>query len=351
MSAHKSRPLEFGVFDHLDRDDGPLGAYYEKRLKIAEAYDRNGFRALHIAEHHSTPLGLGPSPSVFLSAVAQRTTRLRFGPLVYLLPFYHPIRLIEEICMLDQMSGGRLEFGVGRGISPVEAAIYGHDYGQAPAMMQEALQVILAGLRGGTLEFEGTHYRFHDVPLVLEPAQKPHPPLWYGLHTPESAERAAPLGYNMICSDSAEQSRATARRFREVWDATHGSARGEPWIGVNRFVVVAPTDAEAQAAAARAYPVWYHNFNWLYRRAGRSPMLGERPIDFAAACADGRGVAGSPATVVRFFTEQLAGSDFNYLVGQFAFGDLTLTEVQTSVELFARQVMPALREHHAREAA
>src|SRR5215469_15759337 len=106
--------MEFGVFDHLDRDGAPLHDYYDARLTIVEAYDRLGFYAYHVAEHHATPLGMAPSPSVFLAAVAQRTRRLRFGPLVYALPLYHPLRLIEEICMLDQMSDGRLEIGFGR---------------------------------------------------------------------------------------------------------------------------------------------------------------------------------------------------------------------------------------------
>jgi alkanesulfonate monooxygenase SsuD/methylene tetrahydromethanopterin reductase-like flavin-dependent oxidoreductase (luciferase family) len=104
--------MKFGVFDHLDRDEQTLRDYYGARLQIIEAYDRLGFYAYHVAEHHATPLGMAPSPSVFLAAVAQRTRRLRFGPLVYALPLYHPLRLIEEICMLDQMSGGRLEIGL-----------------------------------------------------------------------------------------------------------------------------------------------------------------------------------------------------------------------------------------------
>src|SRR4029078_306247 len=96
--------MQFGIFDHLDRNDLPLHEYYEARLKLIEIYEQAGFYSYHVAEHHSTPLRMAPSPSVFLAAVAQRTTRLRFGPLVYALPLYHPIRLIEEICMLDQMS-------------------------------------------------------------------------------------------------------------------------------------------------------------------------------------------------------------------------------------------------------
>src|ERR1022692_1909411 len=126
--------MEFGVFDHLDRDDQTLADYYGSRLQIIEAYDRLGFYAYHVAEHHATPLGCAPSPSVFLAAVAQRTRRLRFGPLVYTLPLYHPLRLIDEICMLDQMSGGRLELGVGRGISPFELGYFGLESATAQAM-------------------------------------------------------------------------------------------------------------------------------------------------------------------------------------------------------------------------
>src|SRR5579883_1224546 len=123
--------MDFGIFDHLDRHGVPLPQFYEERLRLIELYDQAGFFSYHLAEHHATPLGLAPSPSVFLAAVAQRTRRLRFGPMVYCLPLYHPIRLAEEIAMLDQMSGGRLDLGIGRGISPIETGYYGVDPDQA----------------------------------------------------------------------------------------------------------------------------------------------------------------------------------------------------------------------------
>jgi alkanesulfonate monooxygenase SsuD/methylene tetrahydromethanopterin reductase-like flavin-dependent oxidoreductase (luciferase family) len=119
--------LEFGVFDHLDRNDLPLRDLYEQRLKVIEAFDRSGFYAYHVAEHHFTPLGMAPSPSVFLSAVGQRTQRLRFGTFVYALPVHHPLRVFEEICMLDHLSGGRLEIGFGRGSVPFEISYYGQN--------------------------------------------------------------------------------------------------------------------------------------------------------------------------------------------------------------------------------
>src|ERR687888_1294440 len=135
--------MQFGVFDHLDRNDLPLRDYYEPRLAIAELYDRLGFYAYHIAEHHSTPLGMAASPSVFLAAVAQRSKRLRFGPMVYALPLYHPLRLIEEICMLDHLSGGRLDIGFGRGSSPIELADYGGDPTAAQEVYGEGLELVL----------------------------------------------------------------------------------------------------------------------------------------------------------------------------------------------------------------
>src|SRR5580700_8446531 len=138
--------MRFGVFDHMDHSGGPVGEQYENRLQLIEAYDRGGFYAYHLAEHHGTPLGYAPSPSVFLAAVAQRTRKLRFGPLVYLVPLYHPLRLIEEICMLDQMSGGRLELGVGRGISPIEVGFYGVDFDTGTKQFREAFEVIRRGL-------------------------------------------------------------------------------------------------------------------------------------------------------------------------------------------------------------
>ena len=148
--------LKFGVFDHMDQGALPLHRQYEERLKLIEAYDRAGFHAYHLAEHHATPLGMAPSPSVFLAAVAQRTKRLRFGALVHTLSLYHPLRLAEEICMLDQMSGGRLELGIGKGISPHELAYYGVAPEKAQGLYVEASSVILKALAGGTLSFKAS---------------------------------------------------------------------------------------------------------------------------------------------------------------------------------------------------
>src|SRR5476651_2380992 len=135
--------MKFGIFDHMDRAGPDLGRQFDERLRLVELYEKSGFYAYHLAEHHGTPLGMAPSPSVFLAAVAQRTTTLRFGPMVYMMAGYHPYRLYEEICMLDQMSFGRLELGIGRGVSPIELSFLGVSSPElANEMYKESLEVL-----------------------------------------------------------------------------------------------------------------------------------------------------------------------------------------------------------------
>src|ERR1700726_2692855 len=139
--------VAFGLFDWIDRSTAPLYQLYRDRLQLLEAADAAGFFCYHLAEHHATPLGMAPSPALFLAAAAQHTSKIRLGPLVYLLPLYDPLRLIEEVAMLDQLSGGRLELGVGRGVSPYELRNFGVDPENSRAMFDEGLEGVLRGLR------------------------------------------------------------------------------------------------------------------------------------------------------------------------------------------------------------
>jgi alkanesulfonate monooxygenase SsuD/methylene tetrahydromethanopterin reductase-like flavin-dependent oxidoreductase (luciferase family) len=332
--------MEFGIFDHLDRNDLSLREFYEARLQLIEAYEQAGFYAYHVAEHHSTPIGMAPSPSVFLSAVAQRTKTLRFGPLVYALPLHHPLRLIEEICMVDQLSGGRLEIGFGRGSSATEVSFYGQDPAQAQDIYTEARALILQGLTHKTLTFEGKFFSFKDIPMELEPLQKPHPPMWYGVHSVEAAERAARQGLNMVSLDSARDTRTYNDRYRQVWRELHAD-QPTPKLGQSRFIVIAENGPDALAAARRAYPIWHKHFYYLYYLKGGKPAH-PRPDTFEKMMDIGHAIAGDPETVTKFLQNQVDESAASYLVGQFAFGDLSLAETLRSVELFRRYVMPKL---------
>jgi alkanesulfonate monooxygenase SsuD/methylene tetrahydromethanopterin reductase-like flavin-dependent oxidoreductase (luciferase family) len=326
------------VFDHLDRGGRSISDLYEQRLQIVEQYDRAGFYAYHLAEHHSTPLGMAPSPSVFLSAVAQQTKALRFGPLVYLLPLYHPVRLAEEIAMLDQMSHGRLEIGVGRGRSPIELMLYGRDIAEAQAIFDEAFTVMQIAFSEDRINFTGKHFNFRDVPVELRPLQQPHPPLWYGIGTPDSAEQFGERGFHGVTLAKPAAAAEITRRFYEA--SARGGWRGRR-MGVCRFIVVGETDREAQDLAARAYPVWHASFFELFRRYGQKPVQ-IWPANFEEMAALGLAFAGSPRAVAEALDAQLQAVGANYLVGQFVFGDMTLAESTKSIELFTSKVMPEL---------
>jgi len=334
--------MKFGVFDHMDDAGVPLGQLFADRLKLIEAYDRSGLYGYHLAEHHSTPLGCAASPSLFLAAAAQRTSRLRFGPLVYLLPFYHPLRLIEEVCMLEQLSGGRLMLGVGRGVSPFETRLYGLDFAKTGAMYHEAFKLLLQGLASDELTFHGEYYQFDKVPMLLKPVQRPHPPLWYGTTIPENADWPAANDVNIVTIALRPTVRTITDRYRSVRERVGKPAGGTPLLGVARHVVVAETDEQALAIARRAYPRWRASFRWLFERFGAAPRIGDLyPETFDGLMAIENGIAGSPQTVRDFVAAEIAASGSNYLLSWFAFGDMTLDEQLTSFDLFAREVMPA----------
>ena len=238
--------VAFGIFDHVDASGLPLGPHLENRLRLTEAYDRLGFRGYHIAEHHGTPLGLAPSPSVLLAAIAQRTRRLRIGPLIYMLPMHHPLRLIEEVCMLDHLSGGRLMLGIGRGVSPIEMGFYGIDANaETQERYRETLEILLLGLRSERLDYAGRLYNLHDVPMTLRPVQTPHPELWYGVRSRESTEWAAAHDVNVVTLASARSARAVTDHFRAEWARLGKPAERLPLMGLSRHIVVAETDAAA----------------------------------------------------------------------------------------------------------
>ena len=257
--------MEFGLFDHLDRGTAADSQTYKDRLRVIRSAEDAGFVGYHLAEHHMTPLGLAPSPSVFLSAVAQATRRIRLGPLVYLLPLYHPL-------------------------------------------------------------------------------QKPMPPLWAGVGSEEGMTFAARHGMNAIGLGPTPRIAGIVKRYRELWDihATDPmrafSSTASPRMGALRQIHVAPTDEQAWAEAGPAYQHWYDSLNWLWKEHGvtvSSNLAG----DLKAGVANGAVIVGSPDTVRAAIAREKDATGYNYLVLQFAFGTLTVPQVEKSLDLFAGHVM------------
>jgi alkanesulfonate monooxygenase SsuD/methylene tetrahydromethanopterin reductase-like flavin-dependent oxidoreductase (luciferase family) len=344
-------PLPFGIFDWIDRNHADLGDTYEQRLQMLEAADRAGFYCYHLAEHHGTPLGMAPSPGLFLAAAAQRTKRLRLGPLVYILPLYDPLRLLQEIAMLDHLSRGRLELGIGRGTSPHEVSLYGLDHAETRDRFREALDIILAGLTTGKVSHEGRYYTYRNVELMPRPVQRPYPPLWYPTSNASSVPWIAEHGIHTMFSHTVRtlaQTREMIETYRNEY-AAHAADpdrlnahAGEPLIGLFRQVYVAHTDADARREAQAGYAAFFANYDYLWLQRGQPERHGDQ-ADFDHAVETRGIIAGSPATVRAAVQECLDATGANYFAAGFAWGNLTTAQVLRSLDLFAREVMPAIR--------
>ena len=372
--------MRFGIFDHIEPVPGlGLDRIYRERLIQIERLDRAGFHAYHLAEHHTPAIhSLAPSQNVFLAAVAQRTSKLRFGPCVYVLPLHHPLRLIEEISMLDNLSDGRLEIGVGRG-GVMEAYFWGQEADSETnyARYLETLAILREGLSHDQLTYAGRFHSFEHLPMYLRPLQKPYPPLWYM----RNAVTAAMEGMHTILVGSLDSLATEVPRYRAAWAEHQGSgaltAQGdEPMIGLVVHLVVAETDDEALAAAKPAWEKYRWNLaaprrieaekrgltQFMHAKDGSFGFVGDRPAglpareirrDISAEVErfneqkhrahpnrlGGAALAGTPAAVREYLDEYVA-TGANYFVCSFQLGDLSHEQAMRSVELFTTEVMP-----------
>jgi len=292
--------MRFGIFDHIEPVPGQrLDQIYRERLVQIERLDAAGFYAYHLAEHHTPAVhSLAPSQNVFLGSVAQRTRRLRFGPCVYVLPLHHPLRLIEEISMLDNLSDGRLEIGVGRG-GVMEAYFWGQEADSETNYERylETLAIIREGLSHDQLTYSGRFHSFEKLPMYLRPLQKPYPPLWY-MRNPVTA---AMEGMHTIIVGSLDGLGVAVPRYRAAWEEHQGAGtktvQGEdPMIGLVVHLVVADTDEEALAAATPAWEKYRWNLaaprrleaekrnltQFLKTKDGSFGFVGDRPAGLPA---------------------------------------------------------------------
>jgi alkanesulfonate monooxygenase SsuD/methylene tetrahydromethanopterin reductase-like flavin-dependent oxidoreductase (luciferase family) len=374
--------IRFGVFDHIEHLPGvPLFRLYEERLIQLEALDQAGFFGYHLAEHHTPAVhSMAPSQNVFLAAAAQRTKNLRFGPGVYVLPLHHPLRLIEEVSMLDHLSGGRLEIGVGRG-GVLEAYFWGQEGDEETnrARYEETLAVLRLGLANDELTFNGRFYNFDNVPMRLRPLQQPTPSFWY-MRNPEVA---AQHGMNCIVVGSLDTLEANVVRYRRLWKQHNPgplTEQGrEPLIGLVVHTLIAEDEQQAIADAKPAAEAYSWNLGTPRRLeaerrkltqfvhaegTGPRPKPPERHLaleerrDLDASLAklaedekkqrDARRktpgglpgyVVGTPETVKQYFDEYMS-TGANYMVLSFQWGNLSHAQAMRSIRLFRQHLMP-----------
>lgn len=339
--------LDFGMFDWLDAGSGSTAELYESRLRLIEQADKAGFYGYHLAEHHATPLGMAPSPSLFFAALAERTSRIRFSPMAALLPLYHPLRLVEEICMLDHLSGGRVEVGVSRGVSPYEAESFNVDSGSTREVFEEALEIYRAAMTQSVLDHDGKHFQFRDVPMEIRPLQKPYPPLWYPSFSEDGATYAASNGFHFMSLGPPSLVTHLMNLYREVAERQRlnsdkpNAQSGAPKLAAMRQIFVAETDSEAMEIAEPAYADWYRSITKLWHRRGDSSY--DSFFDWEKSLAGETILIGSVDHVREKIQQLVVESGINYFVGSFAWGSLGHDDSRHSLELFATKIAPELK--------
>jgi alkanesulfonate monooxygenase SsuD/methylene tetrahydromethanopterin reductase-like flavin-dependent oxidoreductase (luciferase family) len=367
--------VKFGIFDHLERrDDVDLARQYEERLRLMEQADAGGIYSYHVAQHHHSPLCIAPNQAVFLAAAAERTRRMRMGPLVFVLPLHHPIRLIEEVCMVDQLSGGRFDLGVGPGTGGgTELAMWGENPDDNYARFEETLDVLRTGLQAEFLTYHGRFFDVQDLWMALRPKQRPHPPLWWAGGPESAAQRAA----NFIANGSIEQIATVTRIFREAWetsragDAPNVHRPADPLYGGTRRILICDSVEQARERGIAAYRSYLSHFakpspgggaatagaagafNEVVRRsewfkqqqvvaepvARPNTVLTMRVTPEQAIDAEAL-LVGTAETVGEYVERYVEESGANYFVGSFQWGDLTHEEASHSLGLFLEHVVP-----------
>jgi alkanesulfonate monooxygenase SsuD/methylene tetrahydromethanopterin reductase-like flavin-dependent oxidoreductase (luciferase family) len=344
--------MKVGLFDHVEHGDRPLTTLFDERLTFAAAADEAGIYCLHVAEHHATPLNMVPVPGVYLGAVARATKRMRLGPLVYLLPLYSPLRLIEEICMLDHLSYGRLDVGVGRGVSPWELKFHkvGHD--DSRDIFVDAYNCLNAGLATDSLTYSGKYFTYEKVPIALSPLQRPHPPFWYASSNAVGSTWGGEHGLHYVTLGPTAMAKANIEAYKTALAKRGGPARpkaefaGGAVIGVSRIIFVADTEVEAHRFGKPALQRHHEHLNWLATKHGDSGLTSRLNVSFGASYEEslksGSVIAGTPQMVRAEIERQAAELGINYLLAYLFIGTMTLAEALRSLTLFRSEVMPHL---------
>jgi alkanesulfonate monooxygenase SsuD/methylene tetrahydromethanopterin reductase-like flavin-dependent oxidoreductase (luciferase family) len=356
--------LEFGVWDQMQTYEifqaAKAADVYEKHIQQARIIEDAGFGYYWTLEHQGSYVGAVTSPSVFLTAVAQHTERLRLGTMIWQLPFHNPVRLAEEVAMLDHLSRGRAEFGAGVGVHEHEFIRWGMNYYDRQEMGDEAMEIIEMAWSGQPVTYHGKFYNFEEA-LVQPTPYQDKIPIWAAVHSPRAIEFAAKHGYHMAQNIDTDDSMAQKfADWRRLWTEA-GHLGPMPRQFLMRVVHVAKTDALAREEAEQ----YIMEANTLGRELVAASQVGfgrdargmgsedtadirergrifresARSFDFWVD--NGLALVGSPETVARKIAEGAERIGYDHFAGKFHIGRMPHSMVEDSIRLFGAEVIPA----------
>lgn len=246
--------MKFGVLQFFSWPERrvPLETVYERAFQRIDIMDRGGYDCVWLAEHHFTSFSICPSVHLMATHIATRTRNLRIGTAISLVPFYHPLRLAEEVALLDILSGGRVNWGAGRGYQQGEFDAFGVSPRESYDIFREHVEVVLRAWTEERVTYQGRYVEIHDVEVLPKPRQQPHPPVWLAASSAEAMTWAARRGFDiMLDPHSTHRDIGRKREFyRTVLEENGHTVTGRQ-IPMARLVAVAETRAEAEETARR----------------------------------------------------------------------------------------------------
>jgi alkanesulfonate monooxygenase SsuD/methylene tetrahydromethanopterin reductase-like flavin-dependent oxidoreductase (luciferase family) len=303
--------MKFGILQFFSWPERrvPLPIVYERALQRIEIMDHSGYDAVWLTEHHFSDYSVCPSIPVMGAYVAARTKRLRIGAGVTLAAFYHPLRLAEEIALLDILSGGRVNWGAGRGFDEREFRTFKVPTNESQERFREAVDVVLHAWRSDRLTYQGRFFSFEDVEVLPKPLQRPHPPMWVAAGSPQATKWAASAGYSILIGPHGTHAEIGQQweSYRD-WLHEHGYSMTGRELPTARLLAIAPTDSAA-AEIAR------DGAKWLLKTYVDPQQLGFGSGDPLRRYIDSVIIHGTPERVIEQIARLHEEAHVDYLIG------------------------------------
>jgi alkanesulfonate monooxygenase SsuD/methylene tetrahydromethanopterin reductase-like flavin-dependent oxidoreductase (luciferase family) len=345
--------LAFGIFDSLASNANPDAAVaYEELIASVQLAEEVGYHYYFLIEHQSSPYPGISSPNVFLASAARATKTIRLGAMVYQLPFHHPLRLAQDVATLDQLSRGRVDFGLGYGVAVEEFESWGLDFQQRRLQGVEAMHIIRRAWAERKFSFTGKYWNLTDVYVQPQPFQQPHPPVWMGGHSTESFDYAAEMDLDLAQNIDVEEIIAEKfAYFHAAWKR-RGHARPKPRTMLVRHVHVAETDelalAESQVFMKQGL-AGQRGVNIANSvRPDASPerkeiarIYSESTRGYEFWVGEGLAFVGSPDSVIRQIETQQRLIGYDVLLTHHRITTMPQELVTKSQRLFGEKVIPA----------
>jgi alkanesulfonate monooxygenase SsuD/methylene tetrahydromethanopterin reductase-like flavin-dependent oxidoreductase (luciferase family) len=330
--------MKFGIFvfgDNPPEIGRSNQKYYEQVLTMAEWAEELGFDSFWLGEHHFYWYGTCVSPPMIIAALAQRTKKIRLGPAISVLPFHHPLIVAEEYALADNLCGGRLNFAIGSGFSPLEYRTFGMSMEEARERYWEGFDVILKAWRQEEFSHKGKFYQIENFSLWMKPLQKPMPPTWVAASSDDTLIKTGELGFStmgipFVRSDNISGVKQKNDLFKESY--FRAGHKEDPDIIVALHVCLQQSE---EAAVKLARPHFDRVVDYL--KTSRRP--GAKVPDLDNIKKEKLAVFSTPEGAEEIFREY-EKIGVTHVIGMVNFGGLPMPDVRRTLELMSKEVFP-----------